>query len=756
MPETFQTVPLQVKSGEKPPLTPKQQAEFDRFEIRRMRDSLLRLLRPEQQEQPGQQPEDLSLGGLTQKITDITSQSQQLTDLGQSADVLSQGTRLSKQIQKARQEHESETQRRQQLIGLRVQEVQGMDADIQTEQGRLSRLQPPGLLNVVPNLFRYLANKRQIELAHMRKARVERDKASVQADIDAMGGEVQEMKSASENSDKVMQAFTRRVSNVSQNMVSSIASSHVSLGTALCSDDQLKQQMDDRLLQTQLDPVLAGLVESGAASEEDARQYRLDIRNGIRDGFSSDWGQSEEFRQEVNARWTRLEAFKNSLSYEDQRPLESALWVIGARGSGHRRYYDDMLRMLVGEHAMRTFEELGAAVSGSDMPEETKANLAASLEDAKGTKHEGTFHRFDLSHEGVKGINGLLEHSSQRWDVLSTDNTVLTAVGTESVEGLRGRLSQRIVENLMTAKEHVDETIHLGYHFLQFHRTEDIPFLLMNFFREPGYSGERPFVSIHSRADDTTAYQFASGLTPEQLQQLRGMNVPGLMDVIGGIKENATPATDFRHEHPQERWTALVEAYDSQMKPGEESSFVGLEEIRKMFVEPPAGGMPSDMRGQYLARLKVACEATGNDFEQSRKAIEEGKHYGSPDIPNPGYQRVQQGLGQMCLHYMAEGTDPQRIYILGLLEDLDEQYHGGIDKFEKILQDTRNEQVEYAVVSRLSNMCSWRHKPEAAMVLLRNSEKPGLEYQLKGHGDAILKNVLSLELDGDNLRRLSK
>jgi hypothetical protein len=56
-------------------------------------------------------------------------------------------------------------------------------------------------------------------------------------------------------------------------------------------------------------------------------------------------------------------------------------------------------------------------------------------------------------------------------------------------------LAKTVLETLLISQEHEDKTVRLGYRLSRIRDSESLPFEILNAFREPGYSGENPFIS---------------------------------------------------------------------------------------------------------------------------------------------------------------------------------------------------------------------------------------------------------------------
>ncbi len=145
----------------------------------------------------------------------------------------------------------------------------------------------------------------------------------------------------------------------------------------------------------------------------------------------------------------------------------------------------------------------------------------------------------------VQGLFGLQELSKffdgidmRKWDVFTHNAEVQELYGKSALDSFNNLMRDDIFERLLVTPEHTDESVKLGYRAVWFKDPVAVAYNVMNFWREPGHSGEMPFLSIHSASKDTIAAKYITSLTPEQLHEVEMLCIPGLMDIIHTVREN--------------------------------------------------------------------------------------------------------------------------------------------------------------------------------------------------------------------------
>lgn len=124
-----------------------------------------------------------------------------------------------------------------------------------------------------------------------------------------------------------------------------------------------------------------------------------------------------------------------------------------------------------------------------------------------------------------------------KWFIFKNNEKVQQLYGEQALESFNNLIRDRIFDNLLTSRQHTNESISLGYKALEFKDGKAIVYNILNFWREPGYSGEYPFLS----GDSLTmpfAVRYVLSLTNEELKSVEELRIPGVMDMINIIREH--------------------------------------------------------------------------------------------------------------------------------------------------------------------------------------------------------------------------
>jgi hypothetical protein len=125
------------------------------------------------------------------------------------------------------------------------------------------------------------------------------------------------------------------------------------------------------------------------------------------------------------------------------------------------------------------------------------------------------------------------------WSVFKNNSEVQNLYGDATLNSFNSLLREGVFESLLSTPEHTNESVKLGYQAIWFKDPESIIYNTMNFWREPGYSGERPFLSIHeSNTKNTLGVNYLLSLTVEELAAVENLKVPGIMELITAIRND--------------------------------------------------------------------------------------------------------------------------------------------------------------------------------------------------------------------------
>lgn len=136
----------------------------------------------------------------------------------------------------------------------------------------------------------------------------------------------------------------------------------------------------------------------------------------------------------------------------------------------------------------------------------------------------------------------LKSFDDELWQVFIRSEEVKRIWGEERVEKFKAFVEKLIFNKLLKSSGHTEESNRWGYKALSFKSQESVPIILFNSFREPGYSGEFPFITSFS-AEGPLLKKYLDSLPEELLLQLYDSGVPGIREVIETIK-NETNSKD--------------------------------------------------------------------------------------------------------------------------------------------------------------------------------------------------------------------
>lgn len=146
-----------------------------------------------------------------------------------------------------------------------------------------------------------------------------------------------------------------------------------------------------------------------------------------------------------------------------------------------------------------------------------------------------------VSHK--KELDGLLAgpdgkgFDAKRWAALR--DAQLDTWSPEALDRADQFLATTVAKELLTKKEHTKESIVLGEKLFEFHQPETAAITVLNAFREPGNSGEYPFITMTagSQAESPLVHWIAA-LDPEKMAAIEQVGIPGLTMAIETIREN--------------------------------------------------------------------------------------------------------------------------------------------------------------------------------------------------------------------------
>lgn len=256
-----------------------------------------------------------------------------------------------------------------------------------------------------------------------------------------------------------------------------------------------------------------------------------------------------------------------------------------------------------------------------------------------------------------------------RWDFVKENETMVEIFGKEAFDYLERVLVDVSLARLLTTEEHTDEAVMLGYRLFWLAekrrdlRVELAPFLVMNAFRESGYSGERPFIPHGVDISNSPLYKFIMLLTPHDMEQLR--DFPGVVDVINLIKKNPK-AQQYFVDSPL--WVKYTEAFKRKYSSvrDEGGTYYSARSAANVYLENP-NTLLFDAEGGRSLTVREIVEDLAREIGVAPQEITDGER----SVVNPVIKKIDQGLAIMSLALMREDNEDKQFFVMALLATLD-------------------------------------------------------------------------------------
>ncbi len=268
------------------------------------------------------------------------------------------------------------------------------------------------------------------------------------------------------------------------------------------------------------------------------------------------------------------------------------------------------------------FEDIAYLVEQLAVQAEKREQITVSAQRAMSALGVEVPQRFqsNIREEEEKLTRFALETNIDRWNLFLQNPVVQQAYGQDTLRAIHGRLASTFWSALLVTPMGIERSVRFGYAALSFPDIEFIPYLCLNFWREEGterlgksegsVEARSPFVRTWNNVTATDAY-------PD------------------GGKEDSIAAHFFK---------SLTE---EQLVGVRNASIPGLMEVITAAREYP------------------------DDFDE-RDMLKRG--VGGKYSLNNGSWRARDGLSQMCLHYLSNGTEKERYFVLPLALMLSHNY----------------------------------------------------------------------------------
>ncbi|MFC1752458.1 hypothetical protein ACFL96_03590 [Thermoproteota archaeon] len=266
------------------------------------------------------------------------------------------------------------------------------------------------------------------------------------------------------------------------------------------------------------------------------------LKEGLNQNIQPGWNAPDEVKEKVESLKERLDALPSTLS----QIIDSGGMNRGGKLANEEfTEFADQLTDIP-----RDVEKRRVLTSFSHV----KQQILHALSD-DGLPYSVTRRKWDLE-DTARAITRSLQSEEKakfltkidmnKWDTFRYNAQVQELYGTEALESFNQMIKEEVFDKLLMTAEHTDESNNLGYRALRFKDTDIMVYNILNFWREPGYSGEYPFLSVHTNSENTLGAQYITSLTQEQLNAIEGLGIPGVMDVINTVRQH--PDTFLRSE----------------------------------------------------------------------------------------------------------------------------------------------------------------------------------------------------------------
>lgn len=509
----------------------------------------------------------------------------------------------------------------------------------------------------------------------------------------------------------------------------------------LLADPALKRELSERFLEKELIPQLKKLQKEKKIPQEVITEYLELVQGQLEDGSETRTDYSADRNQRIGTRNKRLEELHSKPGYGyslDQFKYDIGLYSPSAGTNTPNDGFDQLLELLLRNEQYEILHNLAVDIQSQQIAPDLAVDLVTIIDneiDTREAQSKTTSWGEEPLKTGILDIDKITEGalrkhflspvSLQRWDTLKNWQGTSELFGDDGFPKLEKKIQDKSINELLITPDHNDQAIILGHRLLLFKTAEAAPIVIMNCWRESGFSGEMPFLDFRTDGG-TLASRYIASLPDAELVKLGSMNIPGVMDVIKLVREHPHGFLSAWVDNP--RWKTYVKTYAKKYRIGKERV---EEEMRQ-----------SKTDNKLRRRVLQVAESLHINFDE---LIEEGYQ-----IDNPIRVSVENGLSQMCLHLMREGGENKQFFVMHLLEKLQDTDLGpeGYKMLGDILKGTKNPKLQEALLETVMRRYA---DINAALAIIKSypSLTPGLQAQTKDKGPELLtrfmKENVSLE-----------
>jgi len=549
---------------------------------------------------------------------------------------------------------------------------------------------------------------------------------------------------------RMEQTREQAVATIAEEIVTGITKKYDAFKDSLLEDSSVRAELNERFIEAELMPALAEIRADHDIPQDKVNEYIELIRGQLNEGTTFKDDDPPEKIERISKRNQQIQEVYNQHDYgHDLSNLQNRLGLYTPSSAFRQGYegYGQIMELLVRNEEYELLHGLAEDISKADYDPKIKEAVTRIItshiapdkkvrEDRWGGYPEpGKPETLDIQQidEEAFSKHFMDQVALQRWATIRDYPGTDALFGSEGFSHLERRIQEKTINSLLTTPEGTNKAVELGYRLLLFKNAEAAPFVIMNCWRESGRSGEYPFLSIHHPSRDTEGYKYIASLPEGEVEKLRQMNIPGVMEIINTVRDN--PDTFNHSEVDSPDFKRFIEAYGKMrgISPWEAES-----EIEKN-------------RNEWWIkeRLNEVVQQTGIDegiLDWSRRRI-----------PNPANQAVEQGLAKLCTHLIAEGNESKQFFVMGVLKRIEGDLgKEGYELLGNLLRDTKNSTLQ----AEMLEMVLWRHEDtNAAIAVIRDYPNltPELQEEVKKIGPKLLRRFLNREegLEPENLQLFS-
>ena len=122
------------------------------------------------------------------------------------------------------------------------------------------------------------------------------------------------------------------------------------------------------------------------------------------------------------------------------------------------------------------------------------------------------------------------------------------------IKHAKDHLAKKVLDTLLVSEEHQDKTVQLGFRLCRLGHEDTLPFQVLNAFREPGYSGETPF--LHgSKEMPSELVLLAQSLSEEVMSALKVSTPSALYHSLILLRKHGQLAVQYSVVDHNEQWS---------------------------------------------------------------------------------------------------------------------------------------------------------------------------------------------------------